>query len=179
MKRYSDLLAMSRVRLIGDIAHYYLRYIDDIYAIDNDVKFICLKRDREKTIESWLKKSKIGRWRSKWVADYLASLITREPFYQTTNPWIEHDGKTYAVDPVWDKCFPKYDARDIKSAVGMYYDDYYERVERLLNKYPDNVWLTATEKLNTPEGQTALLDFVGYPSESRVRVDAHIHKSKR
>jgi hypothetical protein len=174
---YEELIAMPRVRLLGDIAHYYLRYVEEIIALAPEVRLICLKRDRTQTVESWLKKSRITRWPSKTIASYLSARITRERYYQSTNHWMEHDGSEFAPDPVWDKCFPKYDAPDMRTAIGMYYDDYYHRADALLARFPQHILMMPTETLNTPDGQSQLLDFVGFPQDERVSVDAHIHRS--
>jgi len=176
-ERYEKLKAMPKVEMIGDIAHYYLRYVDDILAMDPAVKFVCLKRDRAKTIDSWQRRVAIQRWPSKWLADRLAAWITREPFLTSRNPWVEHDGSRWAVDPVWDKCFPKYPASDLPSAIGAYWDDYYQRAEQLQAKHPQALRIFRTESLNTPEGQTAVLDFLDWPVERRVSVEAHIRHS--
>ena len=99
---YRQLQQVPAVRMLGDIAYYYLRYVDDILAINNDVRFVCIRRDREQTVASWLRKAAIGRWPSLWLADRLKSLITRTPFHTSRNFWQEHDGTRYQLDPVWD-----------------------------------------------------------------------------
>lgn len=175
--RYEQLKTMSSVDMIGDIAHYYLRYVDEIIAHDADVKFVCLKRNREKTIASWQRRVAMYRWPSKWLADRLGSWIMRQPFHKSRNPWMEHDGSEWAIDPVWDKCFPKYDAPDMESAIAMYWDDYYERANVLKERHPGSFIVVKTEDLDTPAGQKLVLDFLERPVESRVAVDAHIHKS--
>lgn len=81
-RAYDRLRQMTRVRLIGDIALYYLQYVDLIVERNKNVRFICLRRDKEETVESWMRKSAVGRWRSKALADRVASIITREPFHE-------------------------------------------------------------------------------------------------
>src|SRR5487761_2166908 len=115
-RAYDELCQMRSVRLIGDIAFYYLSYVELIARRNQNVRFICLRRDREQTIESCLRKSAIGRWRSKRIADRLSSLITRAPYYESHNFWIEHDGSEWELDPVWDKCFPKFQAGSKREA---------------------------------------------------------------
>jgi hypothetical protein len=176
-ERYEELKRMSTVEMIGDIAHYYLRYVDDILEFDPDVKFVCLKRDRQKTITSWQRHMAVRRWPSKWIADRLGAWITRQPFHRSRNPWVEHDNTVWAADNVWDKCYPKFDAEDLPTAIGMYWDDYYQRADELRNRHPDSFIIIRTEELNTPAGQSRVLDFLERPVETRVAVDAHIHKS--
>lgn len=174
---YDVLCRMRHVSLLGDIAFYYLSYVEQIAARHGDVRFICLKRDRQATIDSWLRKSTVPRWRSKRVADRLSSLITREPYQAARNPWMVHDGREWAVDPVWDKCFPKFPGPTRAEAVGQYYDYYYEEVERLAALLPDRFRLVETPRLGEPETQSDLLAFCGVPPERQVATDAHIHRS--
>src|SRR4051812_7439769 len=68
-RTYDELCRMPCVRMIGDIALYYLTYVELIASHNPNVRFICLRREREQTIRSWLRKSEIERWRSKRVAD--------------------------------------------------------------------------------------------------------------
>lgn len=179
IQTYERLCRMSRVRMIGDIAFYYLSYVESILERHPAVRFICLKRDKAETVDSWMRKTQVPRWRSKKIADRIGAWIMREPFRTERNPWMQHDGTKWAVDPVWDKCYPKFAGPTREAAVGQYWDYYYETAEPLVDKYPDNFRVVRTETLNEPEVQESLLDFVGFPREDRVRVDAHIHNYKR
>ena len=89
-----------------------------------------------------------GRWRSKRIADRLAALITREPFHRATNFWIDHDGSEWLPDPVWDKCFPKFAARDKRDAIGQYWDMYLAEAERLKAFLPEVFRIVETNRLN-------------------------------
>lgn len=175
-RAYERLCRMSRVRLIGDIAFYYLTYVEQIAARNPEVRFVCLRRDRQATIRSWLAKSAIRRWPSKRVADRLSAWITRTPYYTARNFWMEHDGSRWARDEVWDKCFPKFPGPTREEAIGQYWDYYYEEAEKLARALPQAFRIVDTEQINTPAGQSALLDFCGVPPEEQVAVDAHIHK---
>lgn len=174
---YDRLRRMERVRLIGDIAFYYLSYVEAIAARNENVRFICLKRDRAETVESWMRKTAIGRWRSKRIADRLAAMITREPYYHGTNFWMEHDGTQWMPDPVWDKCFPKFDAADKRDAIGRYWDFYYHEADRLAGHMSDRFRIVETARLGEPETQKALLAFCGVAPDEQVHADAHVHKS--
>jgi hypothetical protein len=176
-RRYRDLLQMSKVRVIGDIAHYYLRYVEDIHRADPQVRFVCLVRDREATIRSWIGKMAIRRWPSRWVADRISSLIMRAPFHRARNHWIEHDGSRWMPDPVWDKCFPKYPANGLREALEQYYDEYYRRAAVLAERLPERFMVVRTESLGADAGQGAILDFLGYPPDGRVVANAHVHRS--
>jgi len=175
---YRRLQQMEELNLIGDIAFYYLNYVEDILAVLPECRFVCIKRDRAKTIASWLKKTAINRWPSIWLADRLKSLITRTPFYTQYNFWQPHDGSKWQHDPVWDSCFPDIEASSKEEAIGIYWDNYYEKAERLQAAYPDNLRIFSVEELNDPQGQRKILSFIGLPENVWVLGDdVHLHKS--
>lgn len=176
---YDVLKDMPSVRMIGDIAHYYLSYVRDIARHNADVRFICLRRDKTQTVRSWQTKTSIQRWRSKKIADYLGSLITREPYFTARNPWMTHDGTKWAADPVWDKCFPKFEGPTRKEAIEQYWDYYNRETTALEAEFPDIFQIVPTETLNTREGQDSVLSMCGIAEPDRVYVDAHIHQSAR
>jgi hypothetical protein len=175
---YDALCRMTRVALIADIAFYYLSYVELIAAHNDRVRFVCLKRDREATVESWLRKSTVPRWRSKRLADRLACLITREPYYMAFNPWMEHDGRNWAIDPVWDKCFPKFPGPTRREAIEQYYDFYYQEAELFRQKFSDRFLMLDTEKLTSQDLRHDLLRFCGVQRDVQVAIDVHVHRSR-
>jgi hypothetical protein len=174
---YDQLCRMDRVRTIGDIAFYYLSYVEAIAAHNANVRFICLKRDKDETVESWMKKTSINRWRSKKVADRLAAWITRGPYHQGINPWMEHDGTVWMPDLVWDKCFPKFSAASKREAVSKYWDFYYDEAERLVSRLGDTFRIVETNQLSERSSQRDLLTFCGFEPQSHIYTTAHIHQS--
>jgi len=135
-------LSTPGARLIGDAAPYYLPYVEHILAAHPHVRFICLKRDREETVVSFLKTT------------------------LHKNFWIAHDGVRWKRTP-WDRCFPKYQVSDKAEAIGRYWDDYYRRAAELAVEYPRAFRVFPTDALNTAEGQHAILGHLGIPAESR------------
>lgn len=174
---YDTLCGSTDITMLGDIAHYYLRYVEPIAAQNPNVRFVCLKRDRQVTVQSWLNKTSIHRWPSRIVADRIGSLITRTRYYVARNPWMEHDGSIWAIDPVWDKCFPKFPGPTRRAAAEQYWEYYYKEAERLARVLPDRFRIVQTEQLNDPVFQIDLLSFCGVCKGQEVFVDAHIHKS--
>jgi hypothetical protein len=175
---YDRLQRMSEVNLIGDIAYYYLNYVADLLAIDAECRFVCIKRDREQTISSWLQKSSIKRWRSLWIADRLKSWLTRTPFYTQYNYWQVHDGSVWKKDPVWDSCFPKFEAASKEDAIAMYWDYYYLEADRLQRAYPDNFRIFDIRDLSNRAGQQRILTFIGLdPATMVCGEEVHLHKS--
>lgn len=178
VKTYERLQTMGPVKVIGDIAFYYLNYIEELFQVAPECVAVCMKRDKVSTVASWLKKSSIGRWRSLWLADKLKSWITRMPFHTEYNFWQEHDGSRWMKDPVWDSCFPKFDAASKKEAIEMYWDYYYLEADRLQRKYPDRFWIFDVGELSEPQGQKRILSLLGIPEDDMVIGEkVHLHQS--
>jgi len=175
---YRELQRLPAIRLIGDIAYYYLRYVDDILAVTDAVRFVCIKRDKEATIASWIRKAAIHRWPSLWIADRFKALITRTPFYTSRNFWQDHDGSVYQLDPVWDKTFPKFPASSMSEAIGRYWDYYYAECDRLNARHPREFRIFPITAMSGPQGQTEILRFLGISEQDMVLRDTyHLHQS--
>jgi len=178
-KAYDRLCRMKRVRMLGDIAFYYLSYVERIAEHNANVRFLCLRRNIDETVQSWMNKSAIERWRSKRIADRIATWITREPFQESRNFWMNHDGTQWALDPVWDKCFPKFEAASKPEAIRKYCEYYYEQAEILAPKLTDVFRFVDTEQMNQANYQSEILTFIGIAPGEQVLTDAHIHQSKQ
>jgi hypothetical protein len=174
---YDSLRRMKRVKLIGDIALYYLTYVEAIARHNPNVRFICLRRDVDSTVRSWMKKTQIRRWPSASVADRIHSVITRQPYYESSNFWMEHDGTKWLKDPVWDKCFPKMEAASKTDAIRKYCEYYYAEAERIEAKLGERFKFVETNQLDDRSYQPELLRFVGVRDADQVLTDAHIHQS--
>lgn len=179
VREFGQILTVGQPELLGDIAYYYLNYVDDILALMPDCIFVCIKRDRAQTVASWLRKSSIGRWPSLWLADRIKSWLTREPFYTQYNYWQDHDGSRWKRDPVWDSCFPKFEAASKEEAIGLYWDYYYLQAQRLEHKHPRCFRVFDVDELSTAAGQREILSFIGL-SEDRIvfTEDVHLHRSE-
>jgi hypothetical protein len=124
------------------VATYYLPYVERILAVHPTARFLCLRRDREETIASFMKKT------------------------PRKNHWMEHDGAQWK-HTAWDHCFPKYLASSKAEAIGLYWDEYYRRAAELEALHPSLFHVFATEALNTEAGQRELLDFLAVPEAAR------------
>lgn len=180
VKTYEHLQTMSQVRILGDIAFYYLLYVEDLLSLTQDIRFVCIRRDKQETVESWLEKSSIHRWRSLWLADRIKSLLIRAPFYTSHNYWQGHDGSVWKPDPVWDKTFPKFAAASKREAIEKYWDYYYAEAQQLAQKYPEHFRIFDISEMSHPAGQKNILGFIGIKEEEMVLRDKfHEHQSGR
>jgi len=133
---------------VGDISFYLLPYISDIIDIFPNSKFIVLKRDKQETISSYIKKTE-GR-----------------------NHWMNHDGRKWNLD-VWDRCYPKYNVDNKFDAISNYYDEYYETCDKIKN---DNFFFLNTEDLNNKSRSFEVFEFCGYKEYEFLKIRANKNK---
>jgi Sulfotransferase family len=177
-RSYEQLCRKSGLRLIGDVAFYYLSYVLAIAQHNPDVLFLCLRRDIDDTVQSWIEKSRIVRWPSRYVADRLSSLIVRTPFHRSSNYWMNHDGRVWEPDPMWDKCFPKFDVKSKREAIRKYCEYYYREVEALEIRLRPRFRFVETRLLSERSYQADVLGFLGIEPEDRVHVLAHANRGE-
>lgn len=132
----------------GDVAFYYLPYVEYVFRRIPDIRMICLKRNKQDTVASY-----------KWRLDTMGK-----------HHFINDDH-----DP-WDKCYPTTGIRNKIEALEDFWDMYYERAHRLEKKY-DNFRVYDMEDINDIGGQRDILHFAGVPPEQHnvqhVKENAH------
>ena len=139
-----ELRARPGLQLVGDVAYYFLPYVEAILLAHPDARFVVLRRDQTETVNSYLRKTR-GQ-----------------------NHWMLHDGIEWEVNPKWDPTYPKYETATKREALGLYWDEYYAQAESLAAAYPESVHLFETRALNTLEGRHAILSFLGIPEGDAV-----------
>lgn len=125
----------------GDVGFYYLNYVEQIVDIFPQVRFVCLKRNKNEVVESYMKKTR-GR-----------------------NHWMNHDGKNWKNDSKWDSAYPKFNVSGKSSAIAMYYDMYYKKITYLKRKYPNKIRVFEIDCLNNEKGIRDILSFCGFAEE--------------
>ncbi len=140
---------------VGDTGMYYLPYIELIIKRYTNVKVIGLVRNKESVVNSYLNKTE-GR-----------------------NHWYNHDGKYWEKDSQWDPYYPKYNEKDKKKALELYWEEYNKTTKSLQQEYPNNIKMWSIEKFNTEEGKNKILDFIGYKLEREVIRDYKLNKFKK
>jgi len=142
----------------GDVAFYYLPHVETIidWAQQKQVRvrFVCMRRDRDGTVNSYIEKVR--------------------PF--NSNHWMDHDGSRWRLMPMWDPTYPKFDhCETLEEALGAYWDQYYKTAECLAEKHPDCFGLYELEDLNYETRLWSLLQFVGTSKRLRVPVGARLN----
>ena len=133
----------------GDVALYYLNYVDKIMEVYPDIKFVVMRRDKPSVVASFIKKT-VG---------------------------LDHWGGSVTARDVWDKAFPYYGSSNKNITIARYYDEYYQKVLSLIEKYPDNIKIFEVESLNDPEEVMSILHFCGISQKDYI-TDTKIVGSK-
>ena len=146
-KRRIENLKKLEGNLVGDVAHYYLNYIDYLNNNLENVKFILLYRDASEVVNSFMKKS----------GNFCHWLSPEHPVFKMNN--YKH------ID--WDRTFPKYDECQTKEiAIRKYYTEYSLLAYVHSINYKDKFFVLNIRELNNK--QKELFDFLEIPEEDRV-----------
>jgi len=139
-----------RGNLVGDIASYYLNYVEYFIQHLENVKFLYLYRKPSEVVESFMKKSfKYCHWLSPDHAGF------KKGRYQRIK---------------WDITFPKFnEAKTKREAIQKYLLYYEQRMSQLILKYPERFLVIPIESLNDFPFQKKLFDFLEVPEENRFR----------
>jgi hypothetical protein len=146
----------NRILFIGDISSWYLPYVkfmDRVYP--NFFKFVCLYRDTDEVVSSYIKKVPLG------------------------NHWTDKSSEHYHNMirlSAYDECYPKYDL--VKSdAIRKYCEEYDDKAIELAKKMR-NFGRFNISVLNDKEYQLKLFKFleVGSPN---VSTTIHLNRGRR
>ncbi len=140
-------------RFVGDIGMYFLPYVELLLENFPDSRFICMQREREQVVHSFLK------------------------HVPEKHHWFDHDGSHWQPS-MWDASFPSFDTPDKRACIGRYWDLYAAEIERLARRHPRQLRCFATESLNSQQGKAAILDFLGYQGRRRLAGSYHKNQSQ-
>lgn len=137
--------------IIGDVASFYLPYVEEAIAIEPGIRIVCLKRPKDEVI-----------------AGFCVQLDANRPY--PMNHWTKQPPPGWSYDPIWTRTFPQYDTQDRVEGLSRYWEEYYTRAEEFARRFPANVLVIDTDELTSAEGVHAMLDFARIPREGRVLV---------
>jgi hypothetical protein len=158
-QRFQRMIRLRDEPVVGDVASFYLPYVEEIIGIAPAVRIACLQRPREEVVESFC------HW-----------LDAVHPL--PTNHWAKKPAQGWHHEPVYTRIFPQYDIRDREEGIRRYWDEYYQRAGALASRFPQNVRIFDwQEGLNTEQGQREILSFCGFPPEQQV-LALGIHENK-
>jgi hypothetical protein len=52
-ERFARFRKHAKARLLGDVAHFYLPYLEDAIAAEPDIRIVCLRRPKEEVVASF------------------------------------------------------------------------------------------------------------------------------
>ncbi len=149
----ANILAIGSA-IAGDNGFCWLNYAERAMAWTDkmlhlymplDIRIVCLKREKAKTVASILRNSEPGTTN----------------FTQKGSKWFEKHNK-------WALHYPKYDLPN-EEACARYWEDYYAKAEMLALKYPDVVRVFDTDvTLRDKNALRELLSFVGILEEEMI-----------
>lgn len=131
-----DYIENRSEKYICDVSFYNLPYVEQLIDMFDNVKFVVMKRDRQETIDSYMRKTS-GR-----------------------NHWQIHNGTRYKHCP-WDSIYPKFEGTDKADAIGKYWDYYYNTCSNIDQSLCYNL---NTSDLNNKEKCLDMLNFCGFES---------------
>lgn len=162
IKRY---LTLDKVEVVGDVASYYLPYVDMILERYNNVVFPCMVRDKKDVIKSFMRKVRLYGYRN-----VVKCIILKKK--RSRNHWSDND--KYVEDIKWDKLHPSFGVDlELEEALSRYYDLYMDNLTSLASRYKE-VKVFGIDELNSPEGRKSILDFCGV---ERVNVNSIFHEN--
>lgn len=124
--------------VVGEVGSFLLPHVRRISEFFKETKLIVIKRDKAKTVQSWMGKT-----------------------HKTHNYWVPHTLGIWKDDP-WDRMFPKFDMeREPKEkAISAYYDMYYQSCEDLKKDF--EVLEIRTETLDEMVTRRKICLFCGF-----------------
>ena len=126
---------------VANISFAWLPYIPLAVEKDPEVKCICIKRDRQQTIESF------------------------SQHFHRFNVWTHYASRHFDMvqhSNSMARCagFPKFDAPRLE-AIGLYWDLYYQMSKGFQKKFPDNFHVWPIDAFNSEVGVSEMLTFAG------------------
>lgn len=150
-ERITRWKSLGAEQLVGDVAAFYLPYVEEAIESEPGVRVICLQRDRDEVVRAF-------------------SQVLNETGPLSINHWAQTPGANCYHDPLQTQTFPQYETQDRAEGIARYWDEYYECAAELARQYPDNVIVFDVNKLTSPDGVRQILDFVGIDRDQQVVV---------
>lgn len=130
----------------SDVALWWIYFVDElIERYGEEVKFVCLERDKESMVKSYMKKTNRHTNISKTTP---------------TEHWRDVEGST----DTWDVCYPNFDVETKLESVECYWEKYHELSEHYTQKYPDQFKKISMLDLNDEQKMNEVGEWLGFES---------------
>jgi len=139
-------LHIDRQEFVGDVAFYWLNYLDQVLELYPDARIIVVDGDKDEA-----------------VRDFLDIIDVRGAAY---NHWASgEDAKPHVLDV----CFPESDA-EIEDAIGAYYDAYMAGVDAFSQRHPSRILRVLAKDLGSAQTQDEIFSFAGIENPGLVAI---------
>ncbi|NUQ65215.1 MAG: class I SAM-dependent methyltransferase, partial [Pirellulales bacterium] len=98
------ILETRSERFVGDVASFYLPYVEEAIRAEPGIRIVCLKRPREEVVEGFCR-----------------FLDQATPF--PVNHWVKEPAPGVYHDPLWTRIFPQYDTQNREEGIRRYWHD--------------------------------------------------------
>lgn len=169
--------SLPAVTGIGDVAHYYLPYVETILRHAPLARFPCIWRDRDAVVQSFITKLQLKPPR---LRRRLRAWATGTRLTVSRNHWAGPGDRRWQPDLRFDKCFPSYEGMrtaDLAAHLRRWHHDYYTEVNRLAALYPDHIRLFDIGCLNDTAGRRDILNFCLPGGKITPEVTVHTNRS--
>ncbi len=143
----------SHAAIVGEVAFYFLPYVELLINNFPYIKFICTKKNRKNTYNDIISDIKTNN-----------SLLSRLFLWkkQYKNHWFDHNGKKWERDHVLDKCYPTFEDESLKRSINKYIELYNMKIKTLNKKYPNNLGVFYSDEINSNYGKQKVFSFMGF-----------------
>ena len=152
-----EIMRHYPMEVVGDVSFWWLKYVGDVVKDFPGARIVCLKRDKEETLRSFLKCSSV------FDSNHYTDILSQ---HYDHDKWPLNAPDSVALRA----CFPHYDAT-IENAIRMYWTDYYNLAYRAEMAFPDNFKVFPMEVLNSHEGVLSILQFCQFRNPIIVNVN--------
>ncbi len=136
----------------GDIAFYFLPYIELLINNFPYLKFISTKKSKKNTFQDIM--SDID---TNYSIFYRLFMLRK----RYKNHWVNHDGYKWQKDYLLDKCYPKFISDSLEDSIQKYIDLYILDLKKIQKKYPKNLKVFYSDELDSNYGKKKVLSFIG------------------
>jgi len=173
-QRWQNAISRMAENETADVGFYWLPYVEMTIERYPYAKIVCLKREKEKVIASYMRGMTDPLFccllwtrfaEESWFR--LCDIVTEDELEKMdygTREWVEtywEEDFKHETDGMKNH-FPQYDLADKKSYLGQFWDEYYQKSHEFENKYPENFRVFDMEYLlNTEDGRIEVLQFIG------------------
>ena len=138
---HPETLAGDKHLILANTSFVWINYIGEIMSHFLFPKVICLKRDRQEVIESFMN-------------------------YNESNPWVDPESEHFDGHGKSSSLFPKYDLPK-DEAIGAYWDEFYNIADYWADKFPESFKIFPTDALNHKSTVLDMLNFMEIPEKNQ------------